>query len=331
MGVDKPNYTQIPNLLLEDLMMHMSEAELKVTLAISRQTFGYHRDRIKLSLTTLQELTGLSRPTVVKGINEGMERGTITRQAHADGSYVYALSINGDTQSTSKNSLLGNKIDQEGSKESLLPSVKILYQSSKESLLPLVNNIDQNTPTLKKVLKKVLKKEERESAPTRVVSPREPAAKAVRHKSPHLDPRHFVNGYVPPGTGTSPVEVYYERFSINQDAARLNAIKEDDLARLCTDLDKLREVVTAYSRTPFQLGNVQLILDWYKDGIPEKHRAPPATNGVYKNGALSEAEKSVIVTRAKMARASLQTAQKFGMRVDPQWQQDIEAAKAYGL
>jgi hypothetical protein len=34
MGIDKPNYTQIPNLLLDDLMMHMGEAELKVTLLL---------------------------------------------------------------------------------------------------------------------------------------------------------------------------------------------------------------------------------------------------------------------------------------------------------
>lgn len=108
-------------------------------------------------------------------------------------------------------------------------------------------------------------------APATVPSPHEPATKTLHYKSPHLDPRHFVGGYIPTGTGANPVEVYYERFSINQDAARLNAIKEDDLARLCPDLDKLREVVTAYSQTTFQLGNVRLILDWYRDGIPEKH------------------------------------------------------------
>lgn len=163
MGVDKPNYTQVPNLLIEDLMIHMSEAELKVTLAISRQTFGYHRDRIKLSLSALQELTGLSRPTVVKGINEGIARGTITRTAHADGSYVYELMINGDCASASKESLLVNKVDQEPSKESLPRVVKNIDQASKESLPELVKNVNQNTPTLKKVLKKTKKKKVKES------------------------------------------------------------------------------------------------------------------------------------------------------------------------
>lgn len=162
MGVDKPNYTQVPNLLIEDLMIHMSEAELKVTLAISRQTFGYHRDRIKLSLSALQELTGLSRPTVVKGINEGIERGTITRKAHADGSYVYELLIN-DCAAPSKDSLLVNKVDQQASKETLSNLVKNIDQASKESLPELVKNVNQNTPALKKEEKKPKKKREKES------------------------------------------------------------------------------------------------------------------------------------------------------------------------
>lgn len=170
MGVDKPNYTQIPNLLLEDLMMHMSEAELKVTLAISRQTFGYHRERIKLSLTALQELTGLSRPTVVKGINEGMERGTITRQAHTDGSYVYALSINGETQLPSKDSLPVNKSNHQGSKHSLPKVVKNVDQPSKESLPEPVNNLYQNTPTLKKDIKERTTKKVKEKPRARTRS-----------------------------------------------------------------------------------------------------------------------------------------------------------------
>lgn len=46
---------------------------------------------------------------------------------------------------------------------------------------------------------------------------------------------------------------------------------------------------------------------------------------------LSEAEKSKYVTRASSARAKIQSAEKFGGHIDPQWQRDIEQAKAYGL
>lgn len=158
-------------------------------------------------------------------------------------------------------------------------------------------------------------------------STREPASKTVRHTSPHLQAGRFVAGYIPQGTGRNAVEVYYERFSINQDEARLNAIAEDDLTRLCPDLDTLREVVTAYSRTPFRLGNVQLILDWYRDGIPDKHKGEqrPA------QAKLSDAQKSALLTRAKTAQSSIATATKFKTYVDPAWQQAIDTAKGYGL
>lgn len=174
----------------------------------------------------------------------------------------------------------------------------------------------------------VTPKEERERAPAPVSVPSpEPTAKKVHVKSTHLDPRHFVNGYIPEGTGATAVEVYYERFSINQDNARLNHVKEDDLARLCPDLDKLREVVTAYSRTSYQLGNMQLILDWYNTGIPDKNKPP----GQVRNGALGDEEKAALRTAARLARSSLETAQKFKGSIDPSWQQTIEKAKGLGV
>ena len=96
----------------------------------------------------------------------------------------------------------------------------------------------------------------------------------ITFKSPHVNNDHFDigTGFIAEGTGATPVEVYYERFDVQQNGARLNAIKEDDLVRYCKDLDRLREVITAYSQTNYLPGNVRLILDWYRDGVPEKHR-----------------------------------------------------------
>jgi hypothetical protein len=168
------------------------------------------------------------------------------------------------------------------------------------------------------------KDQEGESA--HVASP-EPTNKVIRHKSPHLDLRHFTDGYIPEGTGSNAVEVYYERFSINQDAARLNSVKEDDLCRLCTDLDKLRDVVTAYSRTSYQAGNVQLILDWYTTGVPDKNKTP----GQARNGALDEDKKAALRTAASLARKSIESAQKFKTAIDPAWAATIEKAKVAGV
>lgn len=88
--------------------------------------------------------------------------------------------------------------------------------------------------------------------------------------SPRYDPRKFDRGLIAAGGGETPVEVYYESFSIRDDDARLDALAEDDLTKLCPDLDRLREVCTTYRRTSYRKGNLQLILDWYREGTPTK-------------------------------------------------------------
>lgn len=179
MGVDKPNYTQIPNLLLDDLLMLMSDAEMKVTLAIARRTFGYHRDRIEISISQLQEITHLSKQGVVNGINAGLERGTITRTEGKRGGFVYELVINGEHPSTCQRSRHVNEVDSQPSGQVLVNQVDTTSQPSRP---PLVNQVDQNTPVLKKERKKTIKKKVKESI----------AADAAPAETPEW--REFVSG-----------------------------------------------------------------------------------------------------------------------------------------
>ena len=86
-------------------------------------------------------------------------------------------------------------------------------------------------------------------------------------------------GYVPAGSAQNAVQCYYERFRYDDPAARLSAPQEDDLVRICTDLGRLREVITAYSRTNYRPGNVQLILDWYASGVPARMQQGATTHG----------------------------------------------------
>lgn len=58
-------------------------------------------------------------------------------------------------------------------------------------------------------------------------------------------------------------------------------------------------------------------------------REPPGRK--HSPSQLSEAEKSKIITRAKIAQASIKTAEKLKGYIEPQWVQDIEIAKGYGL
>lgn len=115
------------------------------------------------------------------------------------------------------------------------------------------------------------------------IKARNGASKTVRFKSPHFSKSDFVEDRIPPGQGVNPVQVYYERFDITHDIARLTPIQEDDLCQHCPDLDRLREVVIAYSRTNYKPGRVDLILDWYRDGVP-RAGANTHRNGAQKNG-----------------------------------------------
>lgn len=89
---EKPNYTQIPNALLDEHLPHMKEAELRVVLVIARATFGWHKQKDKLSISQLVEKTGLTRQGVVNGIGAAMDRGVIGREEDGMG-FVYFLTI----------------------------------------------------------------------------------------------------------------------------------------------------------------------------------------------------------------------------------------------
>lgn len=74
--IDKPNYTQMPNAILDN-MASMTMPEFCVVTAICRQTFGWHRKSEKISVSQLQAMTGLSRHAVLDGIDAAIAHGWI--------------------------------------------------------------------------------------------------------------------------------------------------------------------------------------------------------------------------------------------------------------
>lgn len=93
MGYDAPNYTQTPNLLLDEHLPDMGHAETKVVLVVVRKTMGWHKRADVISLTQLEKLTGLSRQGVLNGIEDAIERGVLQREK-AGSSYAYSLVVN---------------------------------------------------------------------------------------------------------------------------------------------------------------------------------------------------------------------------------------------
>lgn len=86
-----PGYTQLPNLLLDE-QAEMSHAELRVVLAVARQTFGWQKIEKTLSITDLQAMTGLSRQGTHDAVISAIERGTLKRKKQGS-SYIYWLAV----------------------------------------------------------------------------------------------------------------------------------------------------------------------------------------------------------------------------------------------
>src|SRR3954471_257059 len=80
-GFKRPRYTQVPDELIDDIMVDLTGAELKVLLYVIRHTFGYGKDSDTISLsqmlngihrsdgTIVDRGTGLSKKTLLTAIN----------------------------------------------------------------------------------------------------------------------------------------------------------------------------------------------------------------------------------------------------------------------
>lgn len=78
-GFKNPEYTQTPNSLFDEYMRDMNGSELKVVLAIIRQTLGWHRTRARYSMGNIERLTGLSTHSVIEAVEAAEKRGLIRR------------------------------------------------------------------------------------------------------------------------------------------------------------------------------------------------------------------------------------------------------------
>jgi phage replication O-like protein O len=160
-SVPVPNYTQVPNVVFEH-MGDMTEAELKVVLAITRETIGYHRERRKMSLTRLQEMTGLNRQSVIVGVQRAIHDGFVKR--FEDGqSYSYELNIFDDDGGLVENLDQSKLVENLDQKES-----KIKTSASRKLRPDLVLNSDQSS-ILKETVKESSKETVKESTDGRTV------------------------------------------------------------------------------------------------------------------------------------------------------------------
>ncbi len=79
MRIPPLNFTQIPNILLDEWLPRLGDVELKVLLVIMRQTFGWQKTREKISLSFFQNITGCSRTNISKALNFLIEKGLVRK------------------------------------------------------------------------------------------------------------------------------------------------------------------------------------------------------------------------------------------------------------
>jgi phage replication O-like protein O len=149
--IEKPNYTQTPNILFDEIMRDLNGAELKVILAVIRKTFGWHKERDRISLTQLEEMTGLSRQGILNAIhgkkkeksvigglvNKGYIKIIETKQGN-----VYELVVKEVDQQETASQLsrleVVNKVDQESG---------LASQQSRHTKETSLNKLDKETIT----------------------------------------------------------------------------------------------------------------------------------------------------------------------------------------
>jgi len=139
--MNKPNYTQIPNVLLDN-MADLSHAQFKVMMYICRRTFGFHKEADNIALSQMlngikkdgikiESGTGLSRQGLINVLNQLEEKEIIKTIKRKNKTTNYVV----------------NLVDQQ--------VVNSLDSSSQLSVLDLVNSLDSQKKEKESNQKKV--------------------------------------------------------------------------------------------------------------------------------------------------------------------------------
>lgn len=117
----RPNYTQTPNDFFDEIAKTLKEGELRVLLVVMRQTFGWQKRWDRISLSQLEQKTGMCRDSVNNALKSLIEKKLIIK--HKEGAIGrqkcwYTLCVENEEQEP--------EIDTEFIEES-----NISYQSSK--------------------------------------------------------------------------------------------------------------------------------------------------------------------------------------------------------
>lgn len=79
LSIPAPNYCQIPNVILDDWIYRLGNAEFKILMYIARKTFGWHKLRDRISLSQIQKATGFTRSNITNAIRSLCKLGLLLK------------------------------------------------------------------------------------------------------------------------------------------------------------------------------------------------------------------------------------------------------------
>lgn len=80
MAFRAPNYTNTPNEIFDKWLPHLKLNEMRVLLVIVRQTFGWHKQRDRISISQLSQKCGIDRSNANEAVNSLIDKGLIIKK-----------------------------------------------------------------------------------------------------------------------------------------------------------------------------------------------------------------------------------------------------------
>ena len=86
-----PNFLQVPNAVIDDLLPDLTGAELKCYLVVIRKTKGWNKESDNISISQFMKATGLSNSAVIKACESLVQYGLLVKENGARNTGVYAV------------------------------------------------------------------------------------------------------------------------------------------------------------------------------------------------------------------------------------------------
>lgn len=75
-----PNFLQVPNAVIDELLPDLTGAELKCYLVVIRKTKGWNKESDNISISQFMKATGLSNSAVIKACESLVKYGLLVKE-----------------------------------------------------------------------------------------------------------------------------------------------------------------------------------------------------------------------------------------------------------